>query len=109
MNDPRPAIAIGHVRLQIGNVATATDFFVKLGIRTMVAQTDLRCSSCAAAPISSCAPGKHLRVARSLSISWWMTLMPLMGASRGMAWTSRPSPVGASTIISRSRPLIVAR
>ena len=40
MNDPRPAIAIGHVRLQVGNVATTTDFFVKLGIRTIVAQAD---------------------------------------------------------------------
>jgi hypothetical protein len=40
MNDPRPAIAIGHVRLLVGNVATTTDFFVKLGIRTIVAQAD---------------------------------------------------------------------
>jgi catechol 2,3-dioxygenase-like lactoylglutathione lyase family enzyme len=40
MNDPRPDIAIGHVRLQVGDVAKTTDFFVKLGIRTMVAQED---------------------------------------------------------------------
>jgi len=40
MNDPRPAIAIGHVRLLVGNVATTTDFFVKLGIRPIVAQAD---------------------------------------------------------------------
>ena len=38
MNDSRPDIAIGHVRLQVGNVATTTDFFVKLGIRTVVEQ-----------------------------------------------------------------------
>jgi catechol-2,3-dioxygenase len=31
MNDPRPDIAIGHVRLQVGDVAKTTDFFVKLG------------------------------------------------------------------------------
>jgi catechol 2,3-dioxygenase-like lactoylglutathione lyase family enzyme len=41
MNDPRPDIAIGHVRLLVGNVATTTDFFVKLGIRTIVAHADL--------------------------------------------------------------------
>jgi catechol 2,3-dioxygenase-like lactoylglutathione lyase family enzyme len=41
MNDPRPAIAIGHVRLLVGNVAKTTDFFVKLGIRTIVEQADL--------------------------------------------------------------------
>src|SRR5262245_48667680 len=40
MNDPRPALAIEHVRLQVGNVATTTDFFVKLGIRPIVAQAD---------------------------------------------------------------------
>jgi hypothetical protein len=40
MHDPRPALAIGHVRLLVGNVATTTDFFVKLGIRTIVAQAD---------------------------------------------------------------------
>src|SRR5215475_15723968 len=40
MNDPRPSIAIGHVRLLVGNVATTTDFFVKLGIRPIVAQAD---------------------------------------------------------------------
>ena len=40
VNDPRPAVAIGHVRLQVGNVATTTDFFVKLGIRPIVAQAD---------------------------------------------------------------------
>ena len=40
MNDPRPALAIGHVRLLVGNVATTTDFFVKLGIRTIVEQAD---------------------------------------------------------------------
>jgi catechol 2,3-dioxygenase-like lactoylglutathione lyase family enzyme len=40
MKDPRPDIAIGHVRLQVGNVAESTDFFVKLGIRTIVEQAD---------------------------------------------------------------------
>jgi len=40
MHDPRPALAIGHVRLLVGNVATTTDFFVKLGIRTIVAHAD---------------------------------------------------------------------
>ena len=40
MNDPRPVIAIGHVRLLVGNVAKTTDFFVKLGIRTIVEQAD---------------------------------------------------------------------
>jgi catechol 2,3-dioxygenase-like lactoylglutathione lyase family enzyme len=40
MNDPRPDIAVGHVRLLVGNVARTTDFFVKLGIRTIVAQAD---------------------------------------------------------------------
>jgi catechol 2,3-dioxygenase-like lactoylglutathione lyase family enzyme len=40
MNDPRPDIAIGHVRLLVGNVAQTTDFFVKLGIRTIVEQAD---------------------------------------------------------------------
>ena len=29
MNDLRPDIAIGHVRLLVGNVATTTDFFVR--------------------------------------------------------------------------------
>jgi catechol 2,3-dioxygenase-like lactoylglutathione lyase family enzyme len=38
MNDLRPDIAIGHVRLLVGNVAKTTDFFVKPGIRTMVEQ-----------------------------------------------------------------------
>jgi catechol 2,3-dioxygenase-like lactoylglutathione lyase family enzyme len=36
MNDPRPDIAIGHVRLLVGDVAKTTEFFVKLGIRTIV-------------------------------------------------------------------------
>jgi hypothetical protein len=40
MSDPRPAIAIGHVRLQVGSVATTTDFFIKLGIRSIVEQED---------------------------------------------------------------------
>lgn len=40
MNDPRPDIAIGHVRLSVGNVADTTDFFVKLGIRTIVEHED---------------------------------------------------------------------
>ena len=40
MNDTRPDIAIGHVRLPVSNVAETTDFFVKLGIRTIVAQED---------------------------------------------------------------------
>lgn len=38
MNDPRPDIAIGHVRLSVSDVADSTDFFVKLGIRTLVEQ-----------------------------------------------------------------------
>ena len=40
MSDPRPDSAIGHVRLAVSNVAEATAFFVKLGIRTLVAQDD---------------------------------------------------------------------
>ncbi len=32
----RPAIAIGHVRLDVAEVAAATDFFVALGIRPIV-------------------------------------------------------------------------
>lgn len=40
MSDPRPDIAIGHVRLQVGNVANSTDFFVKLGIRSIVERED---------------------------------------------------------------------
>jgi catechol 2,3-dioxygenase-like lactoylglutathione lyase family enzyme len=40
MSDPRPDIAIGHVRLSVGNVADTTDFFVKLGIRSIVEQED---------------------------------------------------------------------
>jgi catechol 2,3-dioxygenase-like lactoylglutathione lyase family enzyme len=40
MNDLRPDIAIGHVRLSVGSVADTTDFFVKLGIRTLVEQAD---------------------------------------------------------------------
>ncbi len=40
MNNPRPDIAFGHVRLSVGNVADTTDFFVKLGIRTIVEQED---------------------------------------------------------------------
>ena len=40
MSDPRPDSAIGHVRLSVSNVAEATAFFVKLGIRTLVAQDD---------------------------------------------------------------------
>jgi hypothetical protein len=40
MNDARPDIAIGHVRLSVGNVADTTDFFVKLGIRTLIEQAD---------------------------------------------------------------------
>ncbi len=43
MNNPtadteRPAIAIGHVRFEVAEVAAATDFFVKLGIRPIVAK-----------------------------------------------------------------------
>ena len=41
MSDPRPAIAIGYVQLPVVNVAMTTDFFVKLGIRTIVEQVDL--------------------------------------------------------------------
>jgi len=40
MNDARPDIAIGHVRLSVGHVADTTAFFVNLGIRTIVAQED---------------------------------------------------------------------
>ncbi len=40
MSDPRPDIAIGHVRLSVGNVADSTAFFVKLGIRRIVEQAD---------------------------------------------------------------------
>ncbi len=32
----RPAIAIGHIRLDVAEVAAATEFFVKLGIRTIM-------------------------------------------------------------------------
>ena len=34
----RPAIAIGHVRLDVAEVAAAADFFVKLGIRPIVTE-----------------------------------------------------------------------
>lgn len=40
MNDPRPDMAIGHVRLSVGNVAETIDFFVKLGIRSIVERAD---------------------------------------------------------------------
>jgi catechol 2,3-dioxygenase-like lactoylglutathione lyase family enzyme len=40
MSDQRPDIAIGHVRLSVSNVADSTDFFVKLGIRTIVERDD---------------------------------------------------------------------
>ncbi len=40
MSDPRPDIAIGHVRLSVSNVADSTEFFVKLGIRTIVERED---------------------------------------------------------------------
>ncbi|PON17652.1 VOC family protein [Candidatus Entotheonella serta] len=40
MSDPRPDIAIGHVRLAVSNVTESTEFFVKLGIRTIVEQDD---------------------------------------------------------------------
>ncbi len=40
MSNPRPDIAIGHVRLLVGNVANTTEFFVKLGIRTIVERED---------------------------------------------------------------------
>lgn len=40
MSDARPDIAIGHVRLSVASVADTTDFFVKLGIRTIVEQED---------------------------------------------------------------------
>ena len=40
MTDSRPDIAIGHVRLSVENVAVTTDFFVKLGIRTIVEQEE---------------------------------------------------------------------
>jgi len=40
MDDLRPDIAIGHVRLSVSKVADSTDFFVKLGIRTIVERED---------------------------------------------------------------------
>ncbi len=40
MNDPRPDIAIGHVRLLVSDVAKTTEFFVTLGIRTIVDHAD---------------------------------------------------------------------
>lgn len=40
MSDPRPDIAIGHVRLSVSDVAESTAFFVKLGIRTIVEQAE---------------------------------------------------------------------
>jgi catechol-2,3-dioxygenase len=40
MTDARPDVAIGHVRLSVGNVAHTTEFFVKLGIRTLVEQEE---------------------------------------------------------------------
>ena len=38
MHDGRPDIAIGHVRLSVGNVADTTRFFEELGIRTIFEQ-----------------------------------------------------------------------
>ena len=40
MSDARPDIAIGHVRLSVASVKETTDFFVKLGIRTIVEKAD---------------------------------------------------------------------
>ena len=37
--DGRPAIAIGHVRLEVADVPATTDFFLKLGIRSIVARS----------------------------------------------------------------------
>ena len=37
----RPAIAIGHVMLDVAEVAAAADFFVKLGIRPIVTEAAL--------------------------------------------------------------------
>jgi catechol 2,3-dioxygenase-like lactoylglutathione lyase family enzyme len=36
----RPEIAIGHVKLLVGNVSATTDFFVALGIRPIVTKED---------------------------------------------------------------------
>ncbi len=36
----RPAIAIGHVRLEVAEVAAATEFFIKLGIRPIVTKAE---------------------------------------------------------------------
>ena len=66
MNDARPDIAIGHVRLSVGNVAHTTEFFVKLGIRTIVEQEDFAVLNYAVARISCCAPGKSRRPVRSV-------------------------------------------
>ena len=108
MNDPRPDIAIGHVRLLVGNVDKTTDFFVKLGIRTIVAQTDFAVLELRGGTHLVLRTWEGLRMGLYLSTSWWMTLTPLMGASRAMEWTSQTSAAAASTIISRSRHLIVA-
>ena len=40
VNDDRPAVALGHVCLDVLDVAAATDFFVGLGIREVVRRDD---------------------------------------------------------------------
>ena len=35
----RPAVAIGHVRLEVAEVGAATEFFVKLGVRPIVTKS----------------------------------------------------------------------
>jgi len=97
MSDPRPAIAIGYVQLPVVNVAMTTDFFVKLGIRTIVTQEDFAVLELRGGTHLVLRPWEEPEGALSRSISWWMTLTPLMRTSRAMAWMSRPSSVAVST------------
>ncbi|BAZ09961.1 glyoxalase/bleomycin resistance protein/dioxygenase [Calothrix sp. NIES-4071] len=39
--DNRPTVAIGHVQLLVSNVSTATDFFIKLGLRYIHQSEDI--------------------------------------------------------------------
>lgn len=38
--DPRPAVAVGHLRLPVVDVAAARGFFVRHGMREVLARTD---------------------------------------------------------------------
>src|SRR6266853_5195368 len=78
MSDPRPAIAIGYVQLPVVNVAMTTDFFVKLGIRTIVTQEDFAVLELRGGTHLVLRPWEEPEGALSRSISWWMTLTPLM-------------------------------